>query len=225
MIWRIIIFTGLILMLMTTSALAEGGPYNFVNQKDIYTYNDYTVQHVRGLMLNIEVKDIRPEVERKGGLLEEQAVDGYFSRPMDSMVREILIREMQKTGMMTLAQANSETMDYRITLEILSLYGGVQEKADDEDGAVRRWFIPKVAKGSASIRVIIRDRYGRDYMNVVYNTSAEQEQARMSNYAKGSIRTLGVALKEVFYQLQSDIDAKQLPKNPSASGSQKLLKR
>ena len=191
--------------LVLLCGISMAGQYNLLDIKEgLYSYSDYTTPKNRGLMMLIEVKDLRPEAQKKGGILDDQCIDANFVRPIHEMVRDIFIKEMQRNGMITLIQPTPENADYRLTLEILSFYGGTQDR--EKGNAVKQWFVPKLAIGICTFKVILKDHSGKVLTNVDYSTSSELEMARMTNYQKGAVKSVGMALREAVAQIQSEID-------------------
>jgi hypothetical protein len=195
----------LLLSFLFICGISLAGQYDFLDSKEgIYSFSDYTTPKNRGVMILIEVTDIRPEAQKKGGILDDQCIDAWFKRPVNEMIRSIFIKEMQRNGMIPLIQPNSENADYHLTLEIISFYGGTQDR--EKGNAVKQWFVPKLAVGLCTFKVILKDRSGKVLTNVDYSTSSELEMARMTNYQKGAVKSLGMALREAVAQIQSEVD-------------------
>jgi len=180
------------------------GKYDFVSQREIYTYSDYSISKTHGALILMDTIDRRPDKEHKGGLVDDQTLDSDYTRTPDHMVQEIFTREMQRCGMIMLYQPTPETADYKMHIEILSFYGGTKER--ESNNSVKDWFVPRNAVGFVTLRVILKDKAGKELINVDYSTTSELEMARMSNYHKGAVKAAGMALREAVNQILTDVD-------------------
>lgn len=196
----------LVIMFFLCSIASAKGKYDLVTQKDIYTYTNFTATKSLSSLILIEVKDRRPPTERKGGLLDDQTIDEDWKRPVDLMITDLLTREMQRSGLIKLMSATPADADYRLLIEILSLYGGTKERQGG--GSLKRWFVPRVAEGHATFRMHLFDKSGKELTNIDFTSSAEQEMGRMSNYHRGAIRNAGLAVRETIDQILEDLDAR-----------------
>ncbi len=201
LILTIILGTGLILSMALN---AWAGKYDFVTQREIYTFSDYSISKTHGSLILLDVVDRRPEKERKGRLLDDQTIDNDYNRTPERMIHEIFTREMQRCGMIMLYQPTPETAEYKMHVEILSFYGGTRER--ESDNSVKNWFVPRSAVGFATLKVVLKDKAGHEMINVDYSTTSELEMARMSNYHKGAVKAAGMALREAMNQILTDID-------------------
>jgi hypothetical protein len=196
-----------LLLILLTSMGWSTGKYD-LNQKDVYEYTDYTSTKSLSVLILLNVKDMRPSGEKTGGVLEDQMVDADWKRPMDVMVADLMNKEMQKAGITKLIQVTPENADYKLEIDILSFYGGTKES--DSGGSVKRWFVPRLAKGVARFQIILKDKKGKEIVNVEYTGTSQQEMARMTNYHRGSIKNAGLSLREVVSQILNELDSAQL---------------
>ena len=192
--------------IMGLSAYAAEGKYDYARQKELYTFSDFSVAKSRGALILIDVKDKRSEREKLGGLMDDQTIDSDYPRPLQDMLSDILVREMQHSGLIKLIPATRENYEYTMTVEILSFYAGTSEI--DSGRAVKDWFVPRNAVATVTLKVIVKDRAGKEIMEVDFNGTSELEMARLTNYHKGAIRSAGMALKEVMTQLLDDLDTR-----------------
>jgi len=196
-------FYFVILSLLVTPVLAKG-KYDLATQKGIYQYSNYTASKSLSVLILLDVKDKRAPEEKTGGLLDDQTLDEDWKRPMETMVTDILTKEMQKSGLIKLIPPTPENTDYRVHIEILSLYGGTKEREDAS--AIKGWFVPRTAIGTAKLRMILEDKTGREIINIDFLSTTEQEMRRMSNFHRGAIQNAALALRETVGQILKDLD-------------------